>query len=252
VGIAPNNKQLTLFRKAAGIARFAYNWGLDDKKHRYQNLEGDEKYTNAIKQHREINKITGDEEIVRAYILTRLVNELGYNPENIELEKKYPSGRPKVTNPRIDIIVKDDKGNPFFFIELKSPNDYEKNKDQNIDDQLFSLSGIEQSKYGTKVKYLVYYTIEIIGNSIKDKCIIIDYEEFSSFDYWKEVRNFTNELPEKYNSITPNQYKFFETCYLDVAKELNLFGSSLQAICWICYKDLKQKNTYKEVEIAPF
>jgi putative transposase len=57
VEIKPNNKQLTLLKKAAGIARFAYNWGLADKQYRYKNLEDDEKYTNAIKQHNEINKL---------------------------------------------------------------------------------------------------------------------------------------------------------------------------------------------------
>jgi putative transposase len=57
VEIVPNNKQLTLLKKAAGIARFAYNWGLVDKQYRYKNLEGDDKYTNTIKQHREINKL---------------------------------------------------------------------------------------------------------------------------------------------------------------------------------------------------
>jgi type I restriction enzyme M protein len=55
-----------------------------------------------------IEKFRGDEEIVRAYILAKLVNELGYKPENIELEKQYDIGRPKVNKPRIDIIVKDD------------------------------------------------------------------------------------------------------------------------------------------------
>ena len=43
VEIAPNNKQLTLFNKAAGIARFAYNWGFNDKQFHYHNLEGDER-----------------------------------------------------------------------------------------------------------------------------------------------------------------------------------------------------------------
>ncbi|MBU2634667.1 MAG: N-6 DNA methylase [Nanoarchaeota archaeon] len=193
------------------------------------------KYDSTIKQHREINKITGDEEVVRAYILARLVNELGYSSENIELEKKYPSGRPKVTNPRIDIIVKDDKGNPFFFIELKSPDDYEKNKDQNINDQLFSLSGIEQSKYGTKVKYLVYYTIEIIGDNIKDKCIIIDYEKFSSFDSWKEVRDFTNELPKRYGKAQKEPYIKDGKKDLEVSfthKQLDSLRKNLHNVLW--------------------
>ena len=59
-------------------------------------------YTN-IQQHREIKKITGDEEIVRAYILTKLVNNLGYKSAHIE--KEYDIGRPKVNKPRIDAMA---------------------------------------------------------------------------------------------------------------------------------------------------
>ena len=39
-------------------------------------------YSNVIKQHREIKTINGDEELVRAYLITKLVNELGYKAEN--------------------------------------------------------------------------------------------------------------------------------------------------------------------------
>ena len=97
------------------------------------------KYSEKIKGWK-IDKFRGDEEIVRAYILAKLVNELGYLPENIELEKEYDIGRPKVNKPRIDIIVRDDKGNAFLYIELKSPQDYEKDKDEIIEKQLFNLA----------------------------------------------------------------------------------------------------------------
>jgi len=45
-------------------------------------------YNEKIKG-RSIEKFRGDEEIVRAYLLAKLVNELGYRPERIELEKTY-------------------------------------------------------------------------------------------------------------------------------------------------------------------
>ena len=44
---------------------------------------------------REITKLPGDEEYVRAYIVTKLVNELGYNIKDIAFEKEYNIGRPK-------------------------------------------------------------------------------------------------------------------------------------------------------------
>jgi len=130
-------------------------------------------YSKKIKQNREIKKITGDEEIVRAYLLTKLVNILGYKPENIEIEKEYDIGRPKVNKPRIDVIVRDDKGNAFLYIELKSPQDYEKDKDEVIEKQLFNLASQEKGQ-GKEVKYLVLYTFELGAKEIKDKCILID------------------------------------------------------------------------------
>lgn len=155
------------------------------------------KYSDKITQQREIKKITGDEEIVRAFILSKLVNELGYKLENIELEKQYDIGRPKVNKPRIDIIVRDDNGDAFLYIELKSPQDYEKDKDEVIEKQLFNLASQEKGQ-GKNVKYLVLYTFEIAENEIKDKCILIDYEKFKSFEAWKDVRDFADKLPARY------------------------------------------------------
>ncbi len=163
------------------------------------------KYDKNIKSHREIKTISGDEETVRSYLVTRLINELGYKKENIELEKEYDIGRPKVNKPRIDVIVRDDKDNAFLYIEAKSPQDYEKNKDEVIEKQLFNLASQEQGQ-GKKVKYLVLYTVEIVEDKIKDKCILIDYEKFPSFEEWKDVRNFTDELPERYGKVQKEPY----------------------------------------------
>ncbi|MCX6165823.1 MAG: type I restriction enzyme HsdR N-terminal domain-containing protein [Ignavibacteriae bacterium] len=162
------------------------------------------KYSEKIKGWK-IDKFKGEEEIVRAYILAKLVNELGYKPENIEIEKQYDIGRPKVNKPRIDIIVRDNKGNAFLYIELKSPQEYEKDKDEVIEKQLFNLASQEKGQ-GKKVKYLVLYTFEIGENKIKDKCIIIDYEKFPSFDSWKDIRNFADQLPERYGKAQKEPY----------------------------------------------
>lgn len=64
-------------------------------------------YSSGIKQNREIKSISGDEEIVRAYILAKLTNELGYNAEDLEIEREYSVkiGRDN-KKPRIDLIVK--------------------------------------------------------------------------------------------------------------------------------------------------
>ncbi len=86
------------------------------------------KYSDKIKKYRDINKISGDEELVRAFLLSRLVNELGYTADRIELEKEYPAGRKPVMTPRIDVIVRDKEGKAFLFIECKAPAKFESDK----------------------------------------------------------------------------------------------------------------------------
>ncbi len=54
---------------------------------------------------RAITRLPGDEEYVRAYVLTKLVNELGYSMDDIELEKTYTIGRPNKAGARMDVIV---------------------------------------------------------------------------------------------------------------------------------------------------
>ncbi len=162
-------------------------------------------YSKTIKQYREIKTISGEEEIVRAYFISKLVNELGYKSENIEIEKEYDIGRPKRNKPRIDVILRDSKGNAFLFIELKSPGDYEKNKDEIIEKQLFNLASQEKGQ-GKNVKYLVLYSFETVNDEIKDKCILIDYDKFTSFDAWKETRDFADELPARYGKAQKEPY----------------------------------------------
>lgn len=154
------------------------------------------KYSDKIKGW-QIEKFKGDEEIVRSYLLAKLVNELGYKPENIEIEKQYDIGRPKVNKPRIDVVVRDKNGDAFLYIELKAPNEFEKNQDEVIEKQLYNLASQEVGQ-GHKVKYLVLYSIELAENKIEDKAIIIDYDKYNTFEKWKENREFTNEIPKNY------------------------------------------------------
>ncbi len=142
-------------------------------------------YSEKIKLNRVLKLLTGDEEIVRAFLIDRLVNELDYKPENIEIEKEYSvkAGHGKLS-PRIDILVKDEKGNPFFFIEAKAPNKFEKDKSE-IEGQLFSLAQAEEKDFKTKVKYLVYFTADLQEEGILDKSIIIDFEKYRNYTDWE-------------------------------------------------------------------
>ena len=144
-------------------------------------------YSDKIKQHRKLKSLTGDEEVVRAFLLDRLVNELDYKPENLEIEKQYTikGGHTKIY-PRIDILVKDETGNPFYFIELKAPNKFEADKLE-IDGQLFALAEAEERDFKTKVRYLVYYTTKMLenNNEVVDRAIIIDFYKYKKYTDWE-------------------------------------------------------------------
>ena len=45
-----------------------------------------------------------------------------------------------------------------------------------------------------------------MGNEVKDKTILIDYNRFTSFDSWKDVRDFADQLPERYGKAQKEPY----------------------------------------------
>ncbi len=57
----PNNIQRSSLAQHAGVARFAYNWGLEKRIARYKNNQGDERFTDAIKQHKLLNSLKKDQ-----------------------------------------------------------------------------------------------------------------------------------------------------------------------------------------------
>lgn len=155
-----------------------------------------------------INQNKTNEEFIRAYLVDKLVNELGYNEESIELEKFYKRdsiGREKQKNKddyaRIDIIVKDKNNNPFLFIELKAPDEFEKGE-SDIKGQLFELSDLEEKQNKTKVKYLVYYSLEI-SDELTDRLYLIEKDEFEDYDDWVKKKDTTYGLEIPYNYGKP-------------------------------------------------
>ena len=57
----PNNSQRSSLVQHAGTARFAYNWGLEQRITRYKNNQGDERFTDSMKQHKELNSLKKDQ-----------------------------------------------------------------------------------------------------------------------------------------------------------------------------------------------
>ena len=161
------------------------------------------KYSEAIKKYRDVKKITGDEELVRAYLITKFVKDLGYKLENIEIEKEYEAGRPKAIKPRIDLILKDVNDNNFLFVEVKAPNKFESDKEY-IEGQLFKLARLEKKP----IKYLVYYSVKLEGDEIKDNVIIIDYEKYPTYEDWVNAGyiSASDELPPRYGKAKKEPY----------------------------------------------
>jgi len=53
----PNNIQRSSLAQHAGVARFAYNWGLEKRIARYKNNQADNRFTDAMKQHKLLNSL---------------------------------------------------------------------------------------------------------------------------------------------------------------------------------------------------
>jgi len=57
----PNNSQRSSLVQHVGVARFAYNWGLEHRIKQYKNNQGDDRFTNATKQHKLLNSLKKDQ-----------------------------------------------------------------------------------------------------------------------------------------------------------------------------------------------
>jgi type I restriction enzyme M protein len=147
----------------------------------------------------------GSEEVVRAFLVDKLINELGYSEKNIELEKYYVRGsigrekqKNKDDSARVDVIVKDQHGNPFLYIEVKAPEMFE-NGEKDIKGQLFELSDLEEKQNKTKVKYLIYYSLDT-SEELADRMYLIEKDEYKEYDDWLEEKDktFGLEIPFNY------------------------------------------------------
>lgn len=156
------------------------------------------KYNSKLKLHRDVKEVKGEEEIVRAVLMTKLANEFGYKVERLEIEEEYKAGRPKLIKPRVDLLVKDGNGDVFMFIELKAPDKFEEDQDQVIEDQLFNLAALASGEKEYKISYLVLATCDLEREDFPIEAKVIDYNQYKSFNSWKNERNFANEIPANY------------------------------------------------------
>ena len=145
-----------------------------DPEGRYVQLDADShavRYSTDIIQHREIHSYEGEEEPARAFLVAWLCTEGGYLPANIELEKEYSIGRPKVGG-RLDILLKHPTGTPYALIEVKGPEEFESEQDKYIEGQLFNIAPLE---LGCSV--LCFTTVESFDDTVIPRAKTIAYGE---------------------------------------------------------------------------
>lgn len=170
------------------------------------NFDNDQIEYGLRRDRREISKLPGDEEYVRAFVVTKLVNELGYSMNDIEFEKEYSIGRPSRKKARIDIIVyKPHSNDIFMFIELKAPDKYKNEKDRAIEHQLYALAAQEINSESNKIDYLVYCSLNDLDCS--EMVTLIDYQKYDTYTKWKNIPDYYSNLLSSYNVIPSETVK---------------------------------------------
>lgn len=141
-------------------------------------------------QGKEIQNITKPEDWVVLECVNRLL-EKGYKPENISLEKVYPSGHG--TSGRLDICISDDDNQEYLLIECKTYGaEFNKAfiKLQKDGGQLFTYF-----KFSNKADVIMLYASELKGKDIVYKNEIVKIED----DYRAgDVKDFY----DKWNKLT--------------------------------------------------
>lgn len=151
----------------------------------------------------------GDEEMVRAYLLTALAGELEYpaDPQVLQVEQVYKAvGRPGKGG-RADVLVRrppaaGKPGDAFLFVECKSPADYDHDL-KYVDGQLFRLSLQEVPR----PRYLVYYTVELKQGELRPRSLVIDTEAHGDYEAWDEAgQPLLEGIPARYGRAVKRRF----------------------------------------------
>ena len=128
------------------------------------------------------------------FVVLECVNRLlekGYKPQNIEIEKNYPSGRGHSGS--LDILIRDEKNKAYLMVECKTAgNEYNKEHNKMIKDggQLFSYYALDRD-----TKYLCLYSSTLDGNTLIYKNDIVPVEEeWKTLSTSKEIHTHWNKF----------------------------------------------------------
>jgi type I restriction enzyme M protein len=157
-------------------------------------------YCDAIKRHETISWPTdGEEEIVRAFTLVWLIQEGGYAPETLELERTYAYGHSSL---QLDIrIAHLEDPSAYALIELKGPSYFGAELDPLIEGQLYAPAGLEAG-----LSVLSIATVALDGDGLPYlTAVTIDYGTWRSYGDWKAGgRPFRADFPIGYGAPSPD------------------------------------------------
>ena len=138
-------------------------------------------YSSRIRQNRPVRRISGDAEIVQAYLVQYFVHSMGYSPESLELDRPYIVGDGRETV-IVGVVVNDKDGNPFFFATAVAPDDFGQGGD--TESRLFLAAEKEFEQTGKVVRHLFYFTVKIENERLAHDSMIIDYSHFHRMSDW--------------------------------------------------------------------
>jgi type I restriction enzyme M protein len=85
-----------------------------------------------------------------------------------------------------------------MLIEAKTPEEFKRYRDLSIREQLFAIAK-QEIKGPIRPRYFVYYTVKIEQSALRDDAVIIDFEQYPTYEEWKEGGEATlDEIPAEY------------------------------------------------------
>ena len=168
------------------------------------------------------------EEFVHAVLISMLASdEYKYKKVNLGHEMRFAHGSRGSNADVVDVIIWDEDGLPFAIIELKSAEEYDREKAAAIRYQLFGTAPLVGAP-----KLLIYATV-VPDSRDRAKCklrisaICIDYSKYRTYETWQsDGEPCFNEIPIDYRSLSFKPFKNDNENDLD----LNSTPADLRAI----------------------
>ena len=174
-------------------------------------------YDSCIKSDESHVKPVGPEELVHATTIALLCSKAySYPVGAIGHEIHFPHGSKGSNADEADIIVYDSDDLEFALLELKSHSEFDREKYDAIQYQLFGTASLIGAP-----KLLVYATVQPKGTKPSLDAICIDYTKYKTFEAWRDAGEpHSNHFPQEYRDLDYKPLANQEDNPLDVTATL--------------------------------